>query len=132
MKVKQLVGMLAEVIIKLVVVILIVMFVYRNAAGAYDFGYRVFAEEPVSVSGGRTITIAVTEDATVEDIGEMLENKGLIRDAKLFVIQELLSSYHGDIIPGIYDLSTAMTVEEMLAVMSTEREEESQDSASEE
>ena len=40
-----------------------------------------------------------------------------------FVVQELLSAYHGEILPGIYDLSTSMTAEEMLAVMSTPAEE---------
>ena len=49
----------------------------------------------------------------------MLEEKGLIEDAKLFVVQELLSAYHGEILPGIYDLSTDMTAEQMLAIMST-------------
>ena len=53
----------------------------------------------------------------------MLEEKGLIEDARLFVVQELLSAYHGEILPGIYDLSTSMTAEEMLAVMSTPTEE---------
>ena len=36
----------------------------------------------------------------------MLQDKGLIRDAGLFRIQELLSENHGKIQPGIYDLST--------------------------
>lgn len=119
MKVKYLIGAVVETIIKVVVLAAIVMFVLRASTAAYDFGYRVFADEPVSVTGGRTITVGIAEDADIKDIAAMLEEKGLIADADLFVVQELLSAYHGEIIPGIYDLSTSMTAEEMLSVMST-------------
>ena len=54
----------------------------------------------------------------------MLEEKGLIKDADLFIVQERLSSYHDKIQPGIYDLSTGMTASEMLQIMSMGNEEE--------
>lgn len=120
---KYLVGAVIEAIIKVIVIAVVVMFVFRTATKAYDFGYKVFADKPVSVSGGRTITVGIAESASVKDIAQMLEEKGLIEDANLFVVQELLSAYHGEILPGIYDLSTSMTVEEMLAIMSTPVEE---------
>ena len=120
---KYLVGAVIEAVIKVIVIAVVVMFVFRTATTAYDFGYKVFADKPVSVSGGRTITGGIAESASVKDIAQMLEEKGLIEDARLFVVQELLSAYHGEILPGIYDLSTSMTAEEMLAVMSTPAEE---------
>lgn len=122
---KELVGAVIETIIKVIVIAVVVMFVFRTAKTAYDFGYRVFADEPVSVTGGRTITVGIAQDADVKDIAQMLEEKGLIEDADLFVVQEMLSAYHGEILPGIYDLSTSMTAEEMLAIMSTPTEETS-------
>lgn len=120
---KYLVGAVIEAVIKVIVIAVVVMFVFRTATTAYDFGYKVFADKPVSVSGGRTITVGIAESANVKDIAQMLEEKGLIEDERLFVVQELLSAYHGEILPGIYDLSTSMTAEEMLAVMSTPAEE---------
>ena len=120
---KYLVGAVIEAVIKVIVIAVVVMFVFRTATTAYDFGYKVFADKPVSVSGGRTITVGIAESASVKDIAQMLEEKGLIEDARLFVVQQLLSAYHGEILPGIYDLSTSMTAEEMLAVMSTPAEE---------
>ena len=120
---KYLVGAVIEAVIKVIVIAVVVMFVFRTATTAYDFGYKVFADKPVSVSGGRTITVGIAVSASVKDIAQMLEEKGLIEDARLFVVQELLSAYHGEILPGIYDLSTSMTAEEMLAVMSTPAEE---------
>lgn len=108
-----------EMVIKVVVVAAVAVFVIRGATQAYDFGYRVFADEPMSISGGRTITVGVSEAMKITDIAQMLEEKGLIEDAKLFVVQELLSAHHDKILPGIYDLSTSMTAEEMLVIMST-------------
>lgn len=127
MDVKYLVFTVVETIIKVAVIAVVVVYVFRAAGQAYDFGYRVFADQPVSVSGGRTITVGVAEDASVKEIAQMLEEKGLIEDANLFVVQELLSAYHGKIASGIYDLSTDMTAEQMLEVMSASDAETEED-----
>lgn len=124
MSIKSLIATVLEMIIKVVILTVVGIFVFRYAMQAYDFGYRVFADEPVSIAGGRTITVGIAKSASVKDIGELLEEKGLIEDAKLFVVQELLSAHHGDIIPGIYDLSTDMTTAQMLEIMSTPASEE--------
>lgn len=129
MDVKQLVISIAETVIKIVVAVFIIMFVYDTAVKAYDYGYRVFAEEPVSAGEGRTISIYIKEEDSVKDIGKTLEEKGLIRDAGLFVIQELVSENHGKIQPGIYDLSTSMKTEEMLEIMAADYVEEDGDEA---
>ena len=118
MKVKNIIAAIFETMVKVIAIVFIASFVYRTATEAYQFGYRVFAEEPISRAGGRTITIAVAEDYTVRGLAEMLKDKGLIRDADLFVVQELLSEHRGEIKPGIYDLNTAMTADEMMAIMS--------------
>lgn len=121
-----------EMVIKVVVVAAVAVFVIRGATQAYDFGYRVFADEPMSISGGRTITVGVSEAMKITDIAQMLEEKGLIEDAKLFVVQELLSAHHDKILPGIYDLSTSMTAEEMLVIMSTPAQDAVEDEEGEE
>lgn len=131
MKVGYLIGAAVEMIVKVVVIAVVVVLVFRGATQAYEFGYKVFADEPMSISGGRTITVGISEGMSVSDIAEMLEEKGLIEDARLFVVQELLSAYHGEIIPGIYDLSTAMTAQEMLAVMAAPAEESEDEPAKE-
>lgn len=117
MKANQIIGATIELVVKVVVFVAIVMFIVNASVRAYDYGYRVFAEEPVSAGEGRTISVIVEDGDSVKDIGGMLQEKGLIRDANLFVVQELLSEQHGKIQPGIYDLNTSMTSEEMLAVM---------------
>lgn len=117
MNVRYLIGAVIEATIKVIILAAVVIFVFRTSTTAYEFGYRVFADAPVSVNGGRTITVGIAEDADIDDIAQMLEEKGLIEDANRFIVQELLSSYHGKIRPGIYDLSTSMTADEMLSIM---------------
>ena len=78
---------------------------------------------------GREITVTVTDDMSVMDVGKMLRERGLIETSPLvFWFQELLSEYHNDILPGEYVLNTNQTVDEMLPVLAqedTEGEEES-------
>lgn len=131
MKVGYLIGAAVEMIIKVVIIAAVVVYVFRGATQAYEFGYKVFADEPMSISGGRTITVGISDGMGTSDIAAMLEEKGLIEDARLFVVQELLSAYHGEISPGIYDLSTAMTAQEMLAIMAAPAEESEDESAKE-
>ena len=52
------------------------------------------------------------------DVAKTLENRGLIGDARVFFLQEMLSEYRGKIQPGVYTLNTSMTAEKMLAEMS--------------
>ncbi len=110
---------IVKTIFGVVIAAVIMMLVYRFALEAHDFGYRIFAEEPVSPEPGLTMSVAIVEGKSSMDIGKILEEKGLIRDAYLFYLQEFFSSYHKQLKPGIYELNTAMTPEEMMAVMAT-------------
>lgn len=131
MNTKQLIGSVFDTALKIVIIIVVVMFTYKYATDAYNFGYRIFAEEPVSEEGNaKVISIAITEDATTMDIGKVLEEKGLIDDARLFYVQEMLSKYRGEIKPGIYELSSDMTAKEMMEVMSAGTENTADENAS--
>ena len=78
----------------------------------------------MTAGDGRTVTIVVEEGDGAKEIGATLENYGLIRDAELFVIQEMLSAYKDKMKPGAYELNTSMTSDEMMAIMSNGAEEE--------
>lgn len=127
MSIKEAIGSTFELIIKVAVLVFAIMYIIKAATAAYGYGYRVFTEEPISQGEGRTISVSVEDPVSARDVGQMLEERGLIRDANLFVIQELLSENHNKIQPGIYDLSTTMTAEEMMAVMAADAPEEGED-----
>ena len=126
MDVKQLLGAITAMIARIALAAVVIIVVFKLAVGAYDFGFQVFADIPVDEGDGRTVSVTISENQDSKDIGELLENKGLIRDAKLFYVQEMLSDYKGQIKPGTYELNTAMSVEEMLEVMGGTDEEETE------
>ena len=53
-------------------------------------------------------------------MGRLFLSKGLIRDDRLFVLQYYLSEFRKDLKTGDFELSTAMTVEEMMEAMTKE------------
>lgn len=129
---KHIAGAAIGTIIKIVVAAIVIMYVYRFAVLAYDYGYRIFGETPVAEAPGEAVTVAILEGSSVRDIGRTLEAKGLIRDADLFYWQEMVSSYKGELKAGVYELNTSMTAEEMMAVMAAEPETAAELSAEEE
>ena len=60
----------------------------------------------------------VEEGMTASKIGEKLEEEGIVESARLFVIQEKVSDYSGKYVPGTYALSSEMTTEEIMRVIS--------------
>ena len=88
---------------------------------AYCFGYIIFYQQPMdSEEEGRDVTVAVEEGDSVYQIGRTLESRGLIQDAKVFVVQEKLSNYSGKLQPGTYILNTSMTPDEIMEILAKE------------
>ena len=117
MKIGSMVAAVLGAILRVVVAIAAVYVIYRGALLCYDYGYRIFTEPAVSSGEGRTVTVAITEEMSPADIGRLFESKGLVRDGRLFMLQYYLSEFREDVGPGIFELSTSMTAEEMMEAM---------------
>ena len=52
-------------IIKIAVAVMIVIVLYRGSQKAYDYGYRIFEEPPVSSGEGYTITVNIQNLKTI-------------------------------------------------------------------
>ena len=107
-------------ITKLLIAVMIIMLVYVVALKSYDFGYRIFVERPVSMAPGTDITVEIEEGMGSSSIADMLEEKGIIRDALIFKIQNQFSHYKGSFKAGTYTLNTSMENEEIMAILSGE------------
>lgn len=103
----------------ILVMLLVVACLIKLGNFCYEFGYRVFTEKPVEEAPGTDKTVEVTSDMTESGIGKMLEEKGLVRDGKLFYVQLKTSAYTGKLRPGTYTLNTSMTAKEMMVIMAT-------------
>lgn len=123
MNAKQLLGAVSAMIIKIVLSAVVIVVVFRLAVYAYDFGYQVFADIPVSEGEGRIVSVVVSEGQSSREFAKILEQKGLINDANAFYIYERLSDYKDQLQPGVYELSTSMKAEEMLEIVCHAEEE---------
>ena len=108
------------------VIMLTLLIVYgtmKVSFTAYDFGYRVFTERAIDEKPGRYVEITIEKSMGTSEIAALLEEKGLIRDASLFALQYELSAYAGEIVPGTYGLTTAMTPKDMIIIMAEKYDE---------
>ena len=76
----------------------------------------------MSEAPGREVNISIAQGKSVKEIGEILESKGLIKDATIFYFQNLLSSHKDKLQPGMYTFNTSMTPSQMMEIMSTVEE----------
>lgn len=118
MKATNIIGVVSGAIFRVATLVAVIYVICRGAAICYDYGYRIFTEPAMSTeANGRAVTVTVGSDMSPLDIGKLFESRGLIRDAKLFVLQYYLSEYREDVKAGVFELNTSMTVEDMMAVM---------------
>lgn len=122
MKVSSVIGAVLGAIFRVVVVVAAAYYIYQGSMIAYDYGYRIFTEPAVSSGEGRKISVSITSDMSPFDIGKLFESKGLVRDGKLFVLQYYLSEFREDVTTGTFELSTAMTAEQMMEAMASSTE----------
>lgn len=123
MKLNKVVFKFVSISFSILVALLVVVGLVELGSYCYDFGYRVFTEAPVDEAPGRDVVVSVTADMSEHDIGEMLKDEGLVRDANLFFAQLKMSAYSGKLKPGVYTLNTSMVTRDMLVVMAAETEE---------
>lgn len=93
---------LAGGVFKTAVYIFIIVFLIWVGKSAYQFGYDVFNQQAMSPGEGQQVTVVIKEGASAYKVGKTLEQKGLVKDALAFTIQERMSAYHGQIKAGTY------------------------------
>jgi UPF0755 protein len=106
-------GNVLDTILQILLIVVIVLVIIKGAGVAYDYGYRVFTEEPMAKTIGKEIEVTIPVDFSAMDLGKLFESKGLTRDAKLLALQYYCSEYRENVKGGTYTLSTTMTAEEM-------------------
>ena len=80
-----------SITLKIVVIAVIALGIFRLGSMAFSYGHSVFQEEAVDPMPGRTIQVTVPEGTSKTEIAKLLEKKGLVEDWKLFYIQVLCS-----------------------------------------
>ena len=101
-----------KTVVKVLLAVLLCLLAYLAVTGAYRFGYQVFNKEGMEPSPGRTVEVTVEEGASSLQVGQLLEEKGLIQDKWIFAVQKLFYGY--SIYPGTYELNTSMSSQDIL------------------
>lgn len=132
MNINKLLFRFIKIAFTLMIVLLIVYAFIRLGTTAYDFGYRVFTESAMEEEPGTDVLVQVKSGMSGRELGQLLEKKGLVRDANLFYLQLRLSAYNNRIHSGTYTLNTSMTPKEMIMEMAqadsdTEQTEDTQE-----
>lgn len=123
MNVKKIVGAFLGTAFRLAVMAAVLYMIYELAIGAYNFGYRVFADIPLAFSPGTDIQVTITESMDDKEIAQNFQEVGLVEDWKLFWVQIQFSEYKETIRPGAYTLNNSMKAEEMLQIIGMNPEE---------
>ena len=101
------------------VIALAILFMAGQAKHYYDVGYGVFSQQGKDARGtGKVVAFTVEEGIKAPQLAEQLEEQGIIESARLFLIQERVSDYAGMYVAGTYALSSEMTTEEIMRVIS--------------
>ena len=119
---------LAGGVFKIALYICVIVFLIWVGKSTYQFGYNVFNQQAMSPGEGQQVTVVIKEGSSAYNVCRTLEQKGLVKDALAFAVQERMSAYHGQIKTGTYLLSTAYTPTRILAVLSGEDSEEGSNS----
>ncbi|MCM1106236.1 MAG: endolytic transglycosylase MltG [Blautia sp.] len=122
MDVNKLLFSFIKVAFSIMVMLLVIYGAVKLCALGYDYGYRLYTEPAMEEAPGKDVLVQVKEDTSSREISELMEEKGLVRDSKLFYVQLMLSGYREAIQPGVYTLNTSMEPKDLIVAMSPEPE----------
>lgn len=106
---------------KVVVYVLLIALLVVGARKGYEFGYSIFYAPAMEAEPGRDKLIVLYGDESILEVGERLENIGLIRDAKAFAVQAYCYEY--EVKKGEYWLNTSLSSKEIINLLGEETEE---------
>lgn len=98
----------------LLVNVIIVFFAVKIFSGAFNFAYSVFGDVALDPLSKEYKLIEVQADSSVMEIGNALEDSGIIKSKYVFYAKVKIKGYGDKIKAGSYGLSASMTYEEIL------------------
>ena len=103
--------------LNVVIYAVIILFAIRVVTYSYNFSYEVFGNVSMSEEAAKTVPVQIPEGASTDEVASQLRKKGLINDERAFIVHTALTKYSGRIMPGSYELSPSMTMNEILSVI---------------
>lgn len=107
-----------KVVRKIVFWIAIALILIVAIGGFFTYRYIKSALEPMEAESEKTVQIEVPIGSGLDTISQILEDKGLIKNAKIFKYYAKVNN-ESDFQAGTYDLSKSMTPDELLKSLKT-------------
>ena len=114
-------------LLRLALLILVVVGIFKVGEYAYTYCYSVVSDTAAEEEPGRDVSVSVTSDMSAGKVSKLLERKGLVKSADVFKIQMKVTGYEDKIQPGKYVLNTSMRPREMLKILAGEETEEDEE-----
>ncbi|MFH0987321.1 MAG: endolytic transglycosylase MltG [Patescibacteria group bacterium] len=102
----------------IIIVSVIILFIFLAVTGAYVFISKE-VKEPFK-SGGEESVFEIKEGEGIRDISQSLAKSGLIKNAPYFLFWSLKEGKQDKILPGLYCLSSSMSIVEVINKISLE------------
>jgi UPF0755 protein len=118
----------ANISVKILKYVVMVVIVVLCATAAFNFGNKIFNSEGMDISPGTDMTFTVEEGTSIKKLGEMLVEYGVIDNANVFVIQSYVYSVK-EIKPGTYTFNTSWNGEEIFKTINAGPEEDKQENS---
>ena len=114
-------------LLRLALLILVVVGIFKVGEYAYTYCYSVVSDTAAEEEPGRDVSVSVTSDMSAGKVAKLLERKGMVKSADVFKIQMKVTGYEDKIQPGKYVLNTSMRPREMLKILAGEETEEDEE-----
>lgn len=113
-----------SICLKVAIFVVIVLGIVYLGQNAYRYTHVVFSDTALEKAPGKNIEVKISEDINGKHLAKVLEEKGLIKDATVFLIQMKLEGLDDNVKAGTYQLNTSMAPSEMIKILSGRDEEE--------
>ncbi|WP_461611439.1 endolytic transglycosylase MltG [Cytobacillus kochii] len=108
----------ARVVRKIVLITAIILFVIIGVGGLGGFLYVNSALKPVNPDNDKVKNVEIPIGSSVSGIGQVLEENGIIKDARVFKYYVKLKNESG-FMAGTYELAPAMTLGQVISELKT-------------
>lgn len=102
--------------LKGILLTILVLLILLGAGGFFGLRYAESALLPVDPSSKQYVTVQIPDGANTQQIGETLENSGLIKNSLVFTMYAKYKNY-SDLKSGYYNLKKSMSTEELIKAL---------------
>lgn len=123
MDARKIATMIFKLTIKMVVIAALVAVCYVVCLTTFEYGAELFSQEAMAKAGeGEDVVVTIPYNTSAAELGKILKDNGLIRDASMFQIQAIL--YELTITPGTYEFNTEDNVEDIVDIINAAKPDE--------